>query len=302
MPDDIVKPEPTEEERQAAAIAAGEAAKAKFNASAGEPTAEEAAAAAAAAAEASEHTKPDHVPDKYWDAKTGVVNYEAWNTAHAELETKFHKAKEGETPEEKAAAAEAARLAAEAEADPTKKKEQQAILETPAAKTAAENYAANGELGEADYTALAAQGIDKAMVDSYIAGKEAQASILTDAAWGATDGEENYTKMVEWAIENVDEASIKAFNAQVQSGDPAVIKVASESLFKLYSENANVEGKRLGGGPPGNTSSMFESKREMTAAINKIGDDGRRIYDVDPAYRQEVQRKIGNSRKAGKVF
>jgi hypothetical protein len=39
----------------------------------------------------------------------------------------------------------------------------------------------------------------------------------------------------------------------------------------------------------------------MTAAINKLGDNGKKLYDTDAAYRTEVIRKIGRSRNKGTV-
>ena len=281
----------TEEERQAAAVAAGQAHRDSFEqgVTQGDPISRD---------EPVVHEKPEHVPEKFFNKDTGEVNYEAWNKAHTDLESKFHQGSDKD-----AAADDKDSSADDKPASDGDTPEAKAILETPAAQQAAENYAQNGELTDADYTALEAQGISKDMVNSYIAGQEAQANVLTDAAFGETGGAEGYGEMIDWAAENLEPAQVSAFNAQVQSGDPEVIKVAVKGMYAQYSENATIEGGRTGGSAPSTNSSTFESKREMTAAINAIEEGGtRRRYDVDPAYRQEVQRKIGNSRRAGKVF
>lgn len=283
----------TEEQRQAQAAAAGAAHREKFAASADDGT------PVAPAAEAPKtFEKPEHVPEKFFDASTGVVNYEAWNKAHTELETKFHSGSKetpsGESEETPAGDKPAAEGASETP-------EQKAVLATPAAQKAAENYAANGALADSDYTALEAQGITRDMADAYIAGKEAAAKTLTDAAYGPAGGAEQYAEMIAWAKTNLEPASIKAFNTQVSSGDPDVIRNAVTALAAAYGTEATVEGERTGGTGAPATSSTFASRSEMTAAINKLGADGRRLYDVDPAYRNEVARKIGRSRNAGTV-
>lgn len=281
----------TEEERQAAAVAATDAHRAKFaaNADKGTPAPEGAVAPVV-------HEKPEHVPEKFFNKETGEVNYEAWNTAHSALESKFHegseKPAEGESKETPAGD----KPAPDGESPEVKK-----ALETPAATSAAESYAQNGELSAADYTALEAEGYTRDMVDAYVAGKEAQASVITDAAFEPAGGEEKYGEMIAWAKDNLDATSKKAFNTQVSSGDPDVIRNAVTTLAAEYGKEATVEGERTGGATPSTNSSNFASRKEMSDAINKKGEDGRRLYDVDPAYRMEVTRKIGASRKAGTI-
>lgn len=274
----------TDEQRDEASAAKARAYKAQF---AGEPAPE--------AGEPVVHEKPEHVPEKFFNKDTGEVNYEAWNTAHAALEAKFHQGSNEDTAGESEETPADDKPAADGDsASPAS-----VILETPAAQKAAAEYAEFGEISADGYKALEAQGLTRDVVDTYIAGQEAKAKVFSDAAYEPVGGEEAYGEMVQWAAENLDEASKAAYNAQVATGNPAVIRKAVESLAAIYGKEATVEGERTGGSPPADSSAVFNSRAEMTAAINKVGENGKRLYEFDSAYRNEVMKKIGNSRKKG---
>lgn len=289
--EDVVVVPKTEAELQTGAAAAATAYREKFAASLETP--EGTPTPKADEPKDDDPVKPEHVPEKFWDAKTGVVNYEGWSTAHTALETQFHNKDKDKEPKLDSEGKPIPADDKPAADDPSKE-----VLETPAATKAAANYAENGKLEDSDYTALEAQGISRDMADSYIAGKEAAADKINNAAYEPAGGKEQYETMVAWAAENLDETSKTAFNSQLATGDAAVISAAVASLKAVYSETETIEGDRQGGGPTSGNSGTFASRTEMTAAMNKIGEDGRRQYDVDPAYRNEVIRKIGNSRRA----
>jgi len=289
MTDEVVAPK-TEDEIQAEAAAAGQAYRDKFAAGTDDATPPTETPDETPADDAP--VKPEHVPEKFWDAETGAVNYEAWNTAHSALETKFHSKDEtpdGSENKDDASADDAT------DGDSTEEKN---ALATPAATKAAESYAENGSLTDADYTALEADGISRDMADAYIAGKESKAAEINNAAYEPAGGQEQYEAMIAWSAKNLDEPSKLAFNSQLATGNPDVIRAAVTALAAEYSKEATVEGDRVGGGATSNNSSTFASRAEMTQAINKLDDNGRRMYDVDPAYRTEVATKIGNSRRA----
>ena len=237
-------------------------------------------------------SKPEGVPDKFWDAKQGVVNFEAWSKAHLELETKFHAPTK--TPE--VIAAEKVIADAKATGTPPAVPTAQAAVVTEARA----EFAEKGELSAETFTKLAAQGLDQATVESYISGVAAQSTKLQATAHEAANGSENYEKMLEWAKEGIDVGEQKTFNALIASNDEAIIKTAVTELFKKYGENVNVEGQRIGGTGAGSGANTFASKAEMTAAMNAPSTTpGKTRYEIDPAYRVECQNKIKASRKAG---
>lgn len=290
MPPEEVTTPLTDEQRDAASVALAQEHRAKFS---DEPAPEPEAPAPVV------HDRPEHVPEKFFDTATGVVNYEAWNKAHTELESKFHQGSsddadggDTDTPADDKPAADGS---SNDDATVTE------VLETPAAKDAAAEYAENRVITDKTYAALEKQGISRDMVDMYVAGQESKASVLSTAAFTPAGGEERYTAMIEWAAKNLDEPSKKAFNTQVSSGDPDVISNAVTALAAEYGKTETVEGERTGGTPSVGNSSTFASRHEMTTAINALDENGKRKYDVDPAYRLEVTRKIGNSRNAGTI-
>lgn len=235
--------------------------------------------------------RPEWVPEKFYNAETGEVDYEAFGKSHKELERQFHESRQ-KTPKEGDESAE------DGESDEAgDQKVPAGLMEQPSVKAAQEAFAADGKLSDEHYAELEKDGIPREMVDAYVAGQIANSTAITNAAYEAAGGEEQYAAMQQWAAENLTEGQKKAFNLQLDTGDAEVIAAATENLFARYKENANIDADRVGGGAPSNDSSTFGSRQEMAAAMNVMTDDGRRRYDVDPAYRESIIRKIGNTRR-----
>lgn len=271
---------PTEEQRQQQAVDKANEYREKFSNSVDD-------SAAPPEGESRIEPKPDWVPDKFYNAATGEVDYESFGNSHKELERHFHESRQ-EAPKEGDAPAEGGEESQEAPAG---------LMERPSVRAAQDAFATDGKLSDEHYAALEKDGIPREMVDAYVAGQVANSNAIANAAYEAAGGEEQYAAMQSWAAESLTPAQKKAFNAQLDTGDPEVIAAATANLFAQYKENANIDGDRVGGGPPANDSSIFNSRQEMSAAINKLNEQGQRLYDVDPGYRQEVQRKIGNTRR-----
>lgn len=284
----------SEEQRQQDAAAKAAEYRARFAAQADDP----APAAPPAADPAPEvPARPEWVPEKFYNAETGEVDYEAFGKSHKELERLFHESRQ-EAPKEGDAPAEG-----DSPETPKEGEVPAGLMERPSVKAAQEAFAETQELSDEHYAALEADGIPRQMVDAYIAGQMAKANAIADAAYKAAGGEEQYAEMQAWAAEALTPAQKRAYNAQLDTNDPEVIAAATANLFAQYKANANIDGERVGGGAPKNDSSTFASRTEMAAAINKIDErTGKRLYDVDPAYRAEVMRKIGNTRRVGGVL
>lgn len=236
--------------------------------------------------------KPDHVPDKFWNAETGEVNFEAWTKAHTALETKFH---QPDAPDkDEAAPAEDAPV----DADETPKDEPA----QPTAISEAQNeYAQNGKLSPEMYQKLAANGLDESTVNAYIAGQESAAAMLDQKAFAVTEGEENFGAMVKWASEHATEAELKLYNMGVTSGDPEIHVQAISTMFERFKANGTYEGQRVSGDAAPSASNRFNSKEEYDAAMREPSSDTphKTRYEVDAAYRTAVSKKMAASRKAG---
>ena len=102
-------------------------------------------------------------------------------------------------------------------------------------------------------------------------------------------GEQEYTNMIQWAGQNLDAQSIKAFDDIIASGSIETIKFAVSGLKSRYQNAVGFEGKMVQGKAAPNRGNIFRSQAELVAAMND------KRYDNDPAYRQDVIEKLDRS-------
>ena len=104
-------------------------------------------------------------------------------------------------------------------------------------------------------------------------------------------GEASYSKIVNWASENLDQKSIDAFDEIVGSGSVESIKLAVSGLKSQYEAANGYEGTMVTGKAPTNSRDVYRSQAELVAAMSD------RRYDGDPAYRQDVIEKLERSKE-----
>ena len=153
-----------------------------------------------------------------------------------------------------------------------------------------------GKLTDEDYTSLEGAGFTKDMVEAYLDGVQFRAN--QDSQLAAKEvtsikeefgGEETYQDMVKFAQENWDKAEIEAFDNMLKTSNPHQIRIAVAGLQSSYLNNAAREPQLVGGRTARQDSTKFESAAQVVAAMN----DER--YKNDPAYRKQVQEKLGRS-------
>jgi len=151
-----------------------------------------------------------------------------------------------------------------------------------------EEYAEKGELAETSYSELAKLGLDKTLVDSYIEGQNLISDTNTKQIQDIAGGKEEYTELVNWATDNLSDAEVKVFNDMVEGGDIETAKFAVQGL--MSKAGANPKQPSLFEGTSDVVSKdAFASVAQVTEAMN----DPR--YETDPAYRKQVEEKIGRS-------
>ena len=94
--------------------------------------------------------------------------------------------------------------------------------------------------------------------------------------------------MLSWAGENLTEQEISMYDSVMDKGDPAAAFFAVQALSYRYQDANGVEGSLVQGKSPG-PGGTFRSQAEVVQAMS----DPR--YDNDPAYRQDVMRKLERS-------
>lgn len=216
-------------------------------------------------------TRPDNVPEEFWDAEKGAVKTDALLKALAETkgEPKEEPKEDDKAPEE----------------DPEK-----------AAKEALEakgvNYAdlqkefdEGGKLTDESYAKLEKLGFTRDVVDNHIAGIAALQTMRANKAYEAAGGTENFTRIQEWAKTALKAEEIESFNKAVE-GPEADMLQAVHGLRARYEIEYGKAPSLLGGVPPANTGAGYASRAEMVAEMR----DPR--YEKDPAYRAKVQGKI----------
>lgn len=229
--------------------------------------------------------RPDHIPEKFWDAEKGEVRLDALLKAQQDAERELSRLRNskgkpaGETDDN-------SKGGSDGNDDPATPQE--------AIAAARAEFAENGELSEDTYATLEKAGLSRDIVDGYIAHARSQIESIRNAAFEVAGGESEYRKMQEWAAENLEEADIAALNALLNHSDPEVVRRGAQQLKERYDREADrdptvtVRGERASV-----TGEYFRSRHEMTTAMRD------KRYQTDEAYRREVAQKIARAVKAG---
>lgn len=114
---------------------------------------------------------------------------------------------------------------------------------------------------------------------------EAQAQELMDSV----GGEKAYKSMLEWAGDNFAKEEVEMYDSVMESGNPNAIFFAVQALQARYNDSVGTDGQLLTGRGAQNVDNSFKSQAELVQAMN----DPR--YERDPAYRQELMRRLENS-------
>lgn len=159
-----------------------------------------------------------------------------------------------------------------------------------AIEEASNAYLENGELSEANYKALEESGIPRDFVDAYVKGQEATIESEMAEIRSTVGGQDNYNQMVEWASANLPEEEINSYDDIVSTGSPEAAKMAAKGMYARYMSETGGQSVNIAkGGTSGAAIQPFNSNAQVVEAIND------KRYEVDPAYRAEVERRISVS-------
>lgn len=231
--------------------------------------------------EAPSDGRPDHIPEKFWDAEKQEVRVDDLAKSFGELEKRFSSKPKEEA--EDTAKAEAPAEIPEADAAAEEAVEQ-AGLDLNALS---EKWGEKGELDAEDYEALEKVGISKADVEVYVKGREAKLSEYTSAVYNAAGGEEAYGEAISWAADNLSEAKVKAFNEAISSTDPARAEIAVRGLIAEYqAAEGSVPKRRVAGENAPSSAVGFSSQAELMEAMRNPE------YQSNPAFRERVKARM----------
>jgi hypothetical protein len=224
-----------------------------------------------------EEARPDWLPEKFQSP-------EAMAEAYRELEQKLSRGEETEDQDEEAQ--EEQEWDTEASPDQVEDYLDQAGLNYDAF---VQEFMANGGFSDDAYEALQQAGIPQDIVDQYIEGQQAIADDIKGQAYSTVGGEREYSRMIDWATNNLSQGQIDAFNASLETGDVDQAMFAIQGLAAQYRSDVGTNPNLMSGGTTGTSAGSYQSVAEVTRDMA----DPR--YDSDPAFRQMVALKLQNS-------
>jgi len=155
-----------------------------------------------------------------------------------------------------------------------------------------EEFDQTGDVSEMSRQKLAESGIPREFIDEYVQGQKQMAESAIAEVYQTVGGEEKYKQMLTWASQTMSEDQIDLFNEMVAGSKQEMMMVINGLHAQYIQSGANIPTTPL---VQGETSSSmasgaaYQSRAQLTEAI------GNPLYKKDPAYREEVYRKLQNS-------
>lgn len=225
--------------------------------------------------------RPEGVPEKFWNKETKSVNTDALLKSYSELE-------------KRAAASEPVAPAPTPAVEPAAGGDSLTISTADAVKAnlfTAEEASAWGKeftaggLKAETYKTLESRGLNRDIVDSWLAGQQALMQNQISTAHALAGGKDKYEQMATWAKANLSPAERDAYNAAVaQSGAGRDNAIRGLTARWAQAEGSPSE-RHVGATGAMQADPGFRSTAELIVAIK----DPR--YKKDPAYRADVERR-----------
>jgi len=153
-----------------------------------------------------------------------------------------------------------------------------------------QEFTTNGKLTDESYAKLEAAGIPKDIADRYIEGQKAIADRTVQDLLSTVGGQEQFTKIAQWAKQNMPEAAVKAFDSVMEAGDVEACRLALNGLKAQYTAAMGGSEPSLVSGANAKASGdVFTSNQQIVEAMS----DPR--YKKDPGFRKQVQDKLARS-------
>lgn len=231
--------------------------------------------------------RPDHIPEKFWDAEKGEVRLEDLAKSYAELEKARAKPAD-EKPEGKS---EDGKGDEGGEGDDPFVSYAKDLSSHREKMT--EKITKGEELTDDDFKPFEKVGLSKDDILDFIAGQEARGMLQAQALYAEAGGEDQYKAMIEWGRSTFSPEEVAAYDKEIHSVDEAVRMTAVRGLAARYAMAQGSSGKDVTQGGASKSANGYSSGAEMRADMK----DPR--YAKDPAFRAEVARKTQAAMSAG---
>jgi len=158
-----------------------------------------------------------------------------------------------------------------------------------AIQDASDAFYENGELTEDNFKALEENGIPREFVEAYVKGQEASMQSEVVEITNSIGGQENYDAMVEWASNTLPSEEIDSFDQIVSESTPEAAKMAVKGLYARFLSEGGQQPSIRQGNTSGAAVQPFQSNAQVVEAMRD------KRYENDPAYREEVERRLAVS-------
>ncbi len=170
-------------------------------------------------------------------------------------------------------------------------------------KISAEFHKNQGEITEEMYQSLLDAGLSKSSVDAYLTGRAAEMGYVEGGQNAAEElaqaevksirdsvgGDEAYSKMVSWALDNLDTSEIEAFNDATNTMSGPQLGMMVQGLYTRYQNAMGVEPNLYSGKTASSGPNPYRSTAEVVAAMSD------KRYGKDVTYTEDVQRRLAGS-------
>jgi hypothetical protein len=153
-----------------------------------------------------------------------------------------------------------------------------------------QEFWANGDLSPDSYDMLYQAGIPREIVDSYITSQLSVMESQRSNIMNEVGGEEGYQALTSWAADNLDDSEIDYFNRMMDSNDFNAIRMTVKSIAARREASEGIEPTRnLSGSLSGGTGGSYDSVQQLMTDMQSPS------YENDPAFRAQVEAKLGRS-------
>ena len=158
----------------------------------------------------------------------------------------------------------------------------------------------NGTLTDEMYDKLGDAGLNKTVVDAYLKGVRQEVGIEEASTQpelsqsevseikNIAGGEEGYNDLMKWASDNLPKDDIASFDDVIATGNKSAVKFAIKALVGQMEDSEGRDSKIVTGKKPV-AGEGYRSMAEVVRDMNKPE------YELDPAYRMDVQSKLARS-------
>ncbi len=109
---------------------------------------------------------------------------------------------------------------------------------------------------------------------------------LSSTLFDQAGGESEYKRLATWASDNLEADRVNAFNDALSKADTIGAVNALKAIQYDYTMRNGFEPRLTGGRAPANDVKGFQSRYEVTQAMNDVR------YANDPAFRREVEQRM----------